>query len=254
MTRYRGRHRKPSHTGRNLAAISASGAFALPMVAMSAGEARADILDEIAKCESGGNPNAQNPNSTASGAFQIIDGTLRGLGGSGSASDYSFTEQRAFAEKLFAQRGSQPWNASQSCWGGKDNAAPQQQARNATQAAPTRKAKTAPQGKAARLTGGRAADGTGAFICGPATYPLAVCDPGDGGQVMQYPAYSGRGSSGVAKVAATRVSWPNAPADLHRRDSRGLGSYTCQPSHYGYAACGPEDQGQTVDYPRFDGH
>ena len=35
----------------------------------------------IAKYESGGNPRAQNPNSTASGLYQFVDGTWNNYGG-----------------------------------------------------------------------------------------------------------------------------------------------------------------------------
>lgn len=119
-----GRHHKPSTTGKRIAqAAIVFTALPAGVALIGAGTASADPLDEIARCESGGNPNAQNPSSTASGTYQFLDSTWQSLGGSGSASDASPAEQRRMAEKLYAQQGSTPWAASQSCWGGKDSGA-----------------------------------------------------------------------------------------------------------------------------------
>lgn len=119
--RYQGRHRAPSTTGRTAAKVAAAGAVAaLPMVAAPAAHAGPPGgWGAIIECESGGDPRAQNPSSSASGLFQFIDSTWRGLGGSGSAKDASVDEQYRMAEKLYAQSGTSPWNASKSCWAGK---------------------------------------------------------------------------------------------------------------------------------------
>jgi nucleoid-associated protein YgaU len=118
---YHGRHRKPTTTGRTVArAAMVSAAMAGPTV--TAAPALADdggTLDAIAKCESGGDPRAQNPHSTASGKYQMLDSTWRGLGGSGRAKDASEGAQDAMAAKLLARSGTAPWNPSRGCWGGK---------------------------------------------------------------------------------------------------------------------------------------
>jgi nucleoid-associated protein YgaU len=84
--------------------------------------ASASTLDEIARCESGGNIRAQNPSSTASGKYQFLDTTWRALGGVGRAKDASEAVQDAMAVKLLTQSGTAPWAASQACWGGKVSA------------------------------------------------------------------------------------------------------------------------------------
>jgi hypothetical protein len=85
-----------------------------------AAEPAAINWNPIIQCESGGNPHAQNSGSTASGLFQFLDSTWRGLGGSTAhAKDASVAEQYAIANKAYAQSGTSPWAASRHCWGGK---------------------------------------------------------------------------------------------------------------------------------------
>ena len=76
------------------------------------GDARAWIIAH----ESGGNPRAQNPTSSASGLYQMIDGTWRAYGGSTAhAKDASVAEQNAVADRYVAARyGS--WEAAQAFW------------------------------------------------------------------------------------------------------------------------------------------
>lgn len=76
----------------------------------------------IRQCESGGNYQAQNPTSTASGAFQWIDGSWRA---------YGFVERYGVTRAMYAtpaqqdesfvigyqRSGTTPWNASIHCWG-----------------------------------------------------------------------------------------------------------------------------------------
>lgn len=69
----------------------------------------------IIQCESGGNPLAQNPHSTASGLYQILDSTWAGYGGYRRAKDAPVSVQTAKAMTL----GISAWNASRSCWEGK---------------------------------------------------------------------------------------------------------------------------------------
>lgn len=57
---------------------------------------------EIVMCESGGNYDAENPTSTASGAYQIIDGTWDGYGGYSHASDAPPHIQDERAAQIYA--------------------------------------------------------------------------------------------------------------------------------------------------------
>lgn len=69
----------------------------------------------IARCESGFNQYAKNPNSTAKGIFQFIDGTWR----SNCLKDgnvYNFVDNINCAWKVYQKQGSRPWNASKYCW------------------------------------------------------------------------------------------------------------------------------------------
>lgn len=58
----------------------------------------------IVRCESGGNPNARNPRSSATGLFQILRGPIDAI------------ENVRLAFRMWQSRGWQPWNASRRCW------------------------------------------------------------------------------------------------------------------------------------------
>lgn len=154
----RGRHRKPSVGGRNAARVAAAGVLLSAPVTMGAGVASASpapvapagvlavpagVLDEIARCESGGSYTAQNPSSTASGKYQFINSTWMAYRGSSTATrakDASPAEQEAAARRLYAAEGTTPWNASKSCWGGRVSAGDPVGGGSATeQAAPKKK-------------------------------------------------------------------------------------------------------------------
>lgn len=210
---YRGRHRQPTDTGRNLAVGAATAALALPGgTAFAAEPAPAGPpggWGPIISCESGGDPSAENPSSTASGLFQFLDSTWRSVGGSGSASDASVAEQYRRAERLYASRGTQPWNASRSCWAGKVGAAERS-------APPARKAERRAAAKPRTKAQAKAH-----------THPRRA-------------------------TASVGARWTAAPADLHRRDAQGRGTYTCDTARLGYDACDPDTLGQVVAYPLFD--
>jgi len=81
-------------------------------VGLGGGDARAWIIAH----ESGGNPRAQNPTSSASGLYQFIDGTWRALGGSTAhAKDASVAEQNMIADRYVAQRYG-GWAGAQAFW------------------------------------------------------------------------------------------------------------------------------------------
>ena len=56
----------------------------------------------VLACESGGSPTAENPTSTASGLWQILDGTWAGYGGYSHASFAPVSVQNAKAAALWA--------------------------------------------------------------------------------------------------------------------------------------------------------
>lgn len=115
---YRGRHRQgrsPGRTAGILGTAAAAGiALALPGTASAADDG---ILDSIAQCESGGDTSASN--GSHFGVYQFDLATWRSVGGTGHPLNASASEQRAAAQRLLAARGTQPWNASRSCWGGR---------------------------------------------------------------------------------------------------------------------------------------
>jgi hypothetical protein len=81
------------------------------------------ILKIIGGCESVGNPNgpinyrAQNPTSSASGGYQITDGTWAKFHGYVHAKLAPKKTQDRKAVQLYHQRGTQPWISSKPCWG-----------------------------------------------------------------------------------------------------------------------------------------
>lgn len=122
----KGKHRKPTYKARNLATITGAGAIALGGVTIAAPSANAAPpggWGPVIQCESG-NRNIENPSpdSSASGYFQFVDKTWRGLGGTEFAPraiGASFQEQLIVAERAFKLSGLTPWAASRSCWRGK---------------------------------------------------------------------------------------------------------------------------------------
>lgn len=78
------------------------------------------VLLKIRYCESGNNYQAQNPSSSASGAYQFLTSTWRSLSASAgyaTAASAPASVQDAAALELYNQAGTSPWAASQSCWG-----------------------------------------------------------------------------------------------------------------------------------------
>ena len=87
--------------------------------------ADSELLDRIIGCESGGDPTARNPVSSASGILQFVDGTWRYvwtdyLGSqppTARAYQATVAEQMRAGRALYEREGTRPWNASRSCWG-----------------------------------------------------------------------------------------------------------------------------------------
>lgn len=79
-----------------------AGSFSTPQIT-------GDILDRIAKCESGNNPRAISPNGTYRGAWQFDLGTYHSNGGVGDPIDSSYAVQKSVAATLYAKRGGAPW-------------------------------------------------------------------------------------------------------------------------------------------------
>lgn len=122
--RYKGRHRTPSTAGRTTARMVAAGVVAVSPLVM-AGAAQADTLDAIEQCESGGH-NVKNATSSASGYYQIVNGTWAAYGGlayAPTAQGATAAEQETVARRILAAAGTAPWNASKSCWAGKTGTA-----------------------------------------------------------------------------------------------------------------------------------
>lgn len=77
-----------------------------------------DRAMKVIKCESGGNPKAKNKNSTATGLFQIIEGTWRSYRCEGDRTNPS--DNIACAWKIYERNGYRfntngGWSASYAC-------------------------------------------------------------------------------------------------------------------------------------------
>ncbi|MFI2642888.1 ubiquitin-like domain-containing protein [Streptomyces sp. NPDC018610] len=71
----------------------------------------ADHLDwrGLARCESGGRPDAVDPSGTYGGLYQFDETTWHGLGGRGRPQDAPAAEQTYRAKKLYVRRGASAW-------------------------------------------------------------------------------------------------------------------------------------------------
>ena len=85
-------------------------------VVSSGGNSGIAILEKIKKCESGGNYQAQNKQSTASGAYQFLDSTWANYGGYAKARLAPPAVQDQKARETYNRSGTRPWNASKACW------------------------------------------------------------------------------------------------------------------------------------------
>lgn len=68
----------------------------------------------IAAAESSFEPDAKNPDSTATGLFQILAGTWKAYGCTGSRTDSM--DNIACAKKMYREDGTTPWVSSEAKW------------------------------------------------------------------------------------------------------------------------------------------
>lgn len=74
---------------------------------------KTDLMLAVMDCESGGDPNAKNPYSTASGLYQILDFWHKKWAGN----YFDPWVNAATAYQIWLSQGIGAWNASRSCWG-----------------------------------------------------------------------------------------------------------------------------------------
>lgn len=117
----RGKHRAHTRPLRGAATATTTLTVAAGVVLASTNVAHADPdWTPIISCESGGNPSAQNPSSTASGLFQFLDTSWIAYGGGKYASraKYATPEQQyEIANRAYTQSGLTPWRRLQKLLG-----------------------------------------------------------------------------------------------------------------------------------------
>lgn len=76
-----------------------------------------DVEARIIACESGGNPTAENPTSSAAGLYQFTSGTWNNYQGYPTASSAPPEVQRAKFQEVWAEgAGAFHWASSRGCW------------------------------------------------------------------------------------------------------------------------------------------
>jgi LysM repeat protein len=159
MARYRGRHRAPSTTGRNLARTAVAGAV-LSAPAIAAPAASADTgsaWDRLAQCESSGNW-AINTGNGFSGGLQFTPSTWRAFGGQGLAHHASREQQIAVAERVLSKQGWGAWPACSRKLGLRGTPAPVHVAPQATPSTSEKTVESADTGSSADTVRVRAGD------------------------------------------------------------------------------------------------
>jgi len=146
MTRYHGRHRAPTSTGRTAAKLAVTGlvvgapltAFAAPASAATTGQ-----WDAVAQCESGGNY-AINTGNGFYGGLQFTLSTWAAYGGTGAPQNASKSAQIAVAERVLAGQGKGAWPVCGTGLGAANPTPVQAQTRPAPAAPSTRTVPSAP--------------------------------------------------------------------------------------------------------------
>ncbi len=142
MTRYHGRHRAPTSTGRTAAKLAVTGlVVGAPLTALAAPASAATTgqWDAVAQCESGGNY-AINTGNGFYGGLQFTLSTWAAYGGRGAPQNASKSEQIAVAERVLAGQGKGAWPVCGTGLGAATPTPVQAQTRPAPAATPTRTA------------------------------------------------------------------------------------------------------------------
>jgi len=146
MTRYHGRHRAPTTTGRTAAKLAVTGlVVGAPLTALTApaSAATASQWDAVAQCESGGNY-AINTGNGFYGGLQFTLSTWAAYGGTGAPQNASRSAQIAVAERVLAGQGKGAWPVCGTGLGAANPTPVQAQTRPAPAATPTRTVPSAP--------------------------------------------------------------------------------------------------------------
>jgi len=157
MTRYHGRHRAPTTTGRTAAKLAVTGlVVGAPLTALAAPASAATTgqWDAVAQCESGGNY-AINTGNGFYGGLQFTLSTWAAYGGTGAPQNASRSEQIAVAERVLAGQGKGAWPVCGTGLGAANPTPVQAQTRSAPAAPSTRTApptRTVPSAPAATPT------------------------------------------------------------------------------------------------------
>ena len=198
---------RPSRTRRGVraglatlgASLALSGAGVVLAGSASAADTGIPVLEAIKQCESGGSYTAQNPTSTASGAYQFLDTTWQSMdaaAGYARAADAPEAVQDAAAVELYTEQGTTPWLASASCWQGQGYAVTTGAGAASASAGST--AATTTSGSSATgssATGSSAAESTASESSASTTATGSDAAPADTAQGpgSQRPAPAGRG-------------------------------------------------------------
>jgi len=146
MTRYHGRHRAPTTTGRTAAKLAVTGlVVGAPLTALAApaSAATASQWDAVAQCESGGNY-AINTGNGFYGGLQFTLSTWAAYGGTGAPQNASKSAQIAVAERVLAGQGKGAWPVCGTGLGAANPTPVQAQTRPAPAAPSTRTVPSAP--------------------------------------------------------------------------------------------------------------
>lgn len=147
-----------------IALIGATGAGFADSANAATTSSASSTLAKIKACESGGNYQATNSSSGASGAYQFLNSTWRSLSASAgyaTAASAPAPVQDAAAVELYNAQGTSPWASSSGCWSSMTSASTSGSSTSASSAASTTASTSATStGSTARTIGSTTAKGT----------------------------------------------------------------------------------------------